>query len=225
LLGITADQTKYLLKPYNVLILLEHIVTNTCTNYEVGPATIGPSFFTVTNEWLLQLNSSERTCLPGVIMEPRSMDGYYTSEEIAETWRQINGKRSEWTVQQHEEWHIFLYYQCLARDRRYKRKSPSECHRDTVPTSVKLSTVFLAILTFHDNIFSCAVWSKNYIYEFVCPDCSIREVGLIMMGALFGLVCLVHTSSVLLFTNWKHKRWVPFALAVLWTIGCLLDGV
>ncbi|KAH8726561.1 hypothetical protein GQ44DRAFT_705836 [Phaeosphaeriaceae sp. PMI808] len=158
-------------------------------------------------------------------MEPRSMDTYYTSEEIIEMWRRFSRERSEWTIQQHEEWRTFLYYQCLARDRRYKRKSPLECLLDTASTSISLPTIFGVILAFHDNIFDCAVWSKDYIYEFICPDCSIRGIALIMMGALFGLVWLVLSSYVLLLAIWKHKRWLPFALALFWTTGCLLDGV
>jgi hypothetical protein len=75
------------------------------------------------------------------------------------------------------------------------------------------------------NIFDCAVWSKDYIYEFVCPDCSIRGIALIMMGALFGLVWLVLSSSVLLLAIRRYKRWLPVALALFWTAGCLMDGV
>jgi hypothetical protein len=158
-------------------------------------------------------------------MEPRSMDSYYTLEEITEMWRRFNRERSEWTLQQHEEWRTFLYYQCLARDRRYKRKSPSECLRDTISTSFSWSSVFCAILVFSDTIFDCTVWSKDYIYEFICPDCSIQGIALIMMGALFGLVWFVLSSSVLLLAIWRYKRWLPFALALFWTAGCLLDGV
>jgi hypothetical protein len=218
------------------LVLLEHFVPDTCTSHEVGLATIDPSFLTFTNEWLLQLNLSstldrqERACLPGVMTMSQStesypMDSYYTLEEITETWRRFNRGRTEWTLQQHEEWRTFLYYQCLARDRRYERNSPSECLRDTISTSFSWSFVFCAILVFHDNIFDCAVWSRDYIYEFICPDCSIRGIALIMMGALSGLVWLVLSSSVLLWTIWRYKRWLPFALALLWMAGCLLDGV
>ena len=158
-------------------------------------------------------------------MKLRSMDEYHTIEEITEMWRRFNRERCEWTIQQHEEWHTFLFYQCLARDRRYKRKPPSECLRDTISTSISLSTVFCVILAFHDNIFDCAVWSKDYIYEFVCPDCSIRGIALIMMGALLGLVWLVLSSSVLLLAIWRYKRWLSVALALFWTAGCLMDGV
>jgi hypothetical protein len=158
-------------------------------------------------------------------MEPRSMDTYYTLEEITEMRCQFNRGRPEWTIQQHKEWGTFLHYQCLARDRRYKQKSPSECLLDTASNSISLSTVFCATLAFHDIIFDCAVWSKDYIYGFVCPDCSIRGIALIMMGALFGLVCLVLSSSVLLLAIWRHIRWLPLALALFWTVGGLLDGV
>jgi hypothetical protein len=151
--------------------------------------------------------------------EPRSMHDYHTSKEITEMWHQ-NRERSEWTLQQHEEWDMFLYYQCIARDRRYTLKSPSDCLPDTASTSISLSTVFCVMFVFHDNIFDCVVWSKDYIYEFVCPDCSIRGIALIMIGALFGLACLVHS----LLAIWKYKRWLPFALALFWTTGLLVEA-
>jgi hypothetical protein len=158
-------------------------------------------------------------------MEPHMMDSYYTLEEITEMWRKLNKERAEWTLQQHEEWRTFLYYQCLARDRRYEQKSPSECLLDTITNCFSWFSVFGAIMAFHDNIFDCAVWSKDYIYEFICPECSIRGVALIMMGALLGLVLLVLSSSVLLLAIWRYRRWLPFVLALLWPAGCLLDGV
>ncbi|KAF2621071.1 hypothetical protein BU25DRAFT_254074 [Macroventuria anomochaeta] len=158
-------------------------------------------------------------------MEPRSMDSYHTIEEITEMWRQLNRERSEWTLQQHEEWHTFLFYQCLARDRRYKRKTLSEYLPDTSWIFPGLFIGFLELLDNYEPISRYAVYSKEYIYEFICPDCSIRGIALIMMGALFGLVCLVHSSAVLLLAIWKHKRWLPFALALFWTTGYLLDEV
>jgi hypothetical protein len=135
------------------LVLLEHFVPDTCISHEVGLATIAPSFLTFTNEWLLQLNLSstldrqERACLPGGMTmsqstEPHPMDSYYTPEEILETWCRFNRERTEWTLQQHEQWRTFLYHQCLAWDRRYERKSPSECLRDTISTSFSWSLVF-----------------------------------------------------------------------------------
>jgi hypothetical protein len=153
-----------------------------------------------------QLNSSvtpdrqEHTCLPGVIamprpMEPRSMDSYHTLEETTEMQRRFNRKRSEWTIQQHEEWGTLLYYQCLARDSRYKQESPSECLLNTASNSISLSTVFCVIPVFCDIIFDCAVWSKDYIYGFVCPGCSIRGIALILMGALFCLVQLLANAA------------------------------
>jgi hypothetical protein len=151
--------------------------------------------------------------------EPCLIDDYHTSEEITEMWNR-NRERSKWTLQQHEEWDTFLYYQCLAQDRRYKPKSPSECLPDTALTSLSLSTFFCAILIFHDNIYDCVVWSKDHIYEFVCPDCSIREIASIMMGGLFGLFYIVHSSLA----NWKHKRWLPFALALFWTTRLLAEA-
>lgn len=111
--------------------------------------------------------------------EPRSIHSYHTTEEIIEMWRR-NRERSEWTLQQHEEWNTFLYCQRLARDRRYKLKSPSECLSDTATTSFSWSTVFCAIIVFHDNIYDCVVWSKGYIYEFICPDCSIRGISTVL---------------------------------------------
>ncbi|OCL00554.1 uncharacterized protein K441DRAFT_651514, partial [Cenococcum geophilum 1.58] len=158
-------------------------------------------------------------------MEPRSMDDYYTIEEITEIWRQFNKERSEWTLQQHKEWHTFLYYQCLARDRRYKQKTLSEYLPDTTWITSGLFIAFLEILDNYKTIFRCAVWSKDYIYKFVCPDCSVFGITVIMMGALFSLVCFVHSLSVVLLAIWKYKRWLPLALALFWTTGCLLDGV
>ncbi|OCK90762.1 uncharacterized protein K441DRAFT_665738, partial [Cenococcum geophilum 1.58] len=55
---------------------------------------------------------------------------------------------------------------------------------------------------------------KNYIYKFVCPDCSVFRIIVIIIGALFSLVCFVHLLSML-----------PLALALFWTTGCLLNGV
>lgn len=110
-------------------------------------------------------------------------------------------------------------HQCLARDRRYKLKAPSGCLPDTASTSFSLFDVIRAILVFHDTIYDCVVWSKDYIYEFVCPDCSIRGIAVIMMGALCGLFCLLHSSLAI----WKHKRWLPFALALFWQTGLLAE--
>lgn len=153
------------------------------------------------------------------------MDDYYTIEEITEMWRRFNKEQSEWTLQQHKEWRTFLYYQCLARDRRYKQKTLSEYLPDTTQIFFGLFMAFLGILDYCETIFKCAVWPKDYIYEFVCPNCSIRGITVIMIGALFALVCLVHSFSMVLLAIWKHIRWLPFALTLFWTIGCLLDGV
>ena len=223
--------------PHHVLVLFKHIVTNTYTNREVGFAIISLSIFTVTNKWLLQRNSSDTfeqqdpTCSPGVITMSRSTtframtDDYHTTEEITEMWRRLNKERCVWTLQQHKEWQFFLYYQCLARDERYERKSLSECLRDTASTSISLSMVLCAILAFHDNIFDCAVWSKDYIYEFVCLDCSIRGIAVIMTGALFGSLWLVLSLSVLLWAIWTYKRWISLALAMFLMAECLTNGV
>jgi hypothetical protein len=158
-------------------------------------------------------------------MEPISMDNYYTLEEIGEIRRRFNQGRSEWTVQQHEEWGTFLYYQCHARDKRYKRKTLSEYLPDTMVVSSGLFIGFMEILNNYESIFRYAVYSKDYIYEFICPDCSIHGITLIIMGALFGFVWLVLSLSVLLLVIWRYKRWLPSALALFWTAGCLLDGV
>lgn len=69
------------------------------------------------------------------------------------------------------------------------------------------------------------MWSKDYIYEFVGPDYSTRGVVLIMFGVLYGLVCLILSSSLLLLAIWDHKHWLPLALVVSWTTLGLLDEV
>jgi hypothetical protein len=87
---------------------------------------------------------------------------------------------------------------------------------------------FIALFEFLDNyktISKYTVWLKDYIYEFVCPDCSRRGVAFIMLGALLVSVYIAISGLVLLWAVWKYKRWIPCALAVLYMTACIFDGV
>ncbi|KAH6629772.1 hypothetical protein C7974DRAFT_395198, partial [Boeremia exigua] len=94
-------------------------------------------------------------------------------------------------------------------------KLPFQCLLDIASTLVSLSTIPRIMLVFCDNIYYGILWSKSYIYECVCPDCSIRGIILIVMGALVGLFCLLN----LLLISWEHRRWSSLALSLFWATG------
>lgn len=133
---------------------------------------------------------------------PRSIDTYHTLDEITALWRQFNSERAEWTTQQHEEWHIFMYRQCLARERRYEGKSFWECLEHTASTLIKFSFAWPAILPFLDSIYNVTMWVRDRMYEFVCPRLRDNPTSRFLRrrgggGALFGLVWLVLSACVL----------------------------
>jgi hypothetical protein len=147
------------------------------------------------------------------------MDTYYPLFEILALERRAQREKKDL------DWRTFLYYQCMARDKRYEQKSALQCLPAAPSRTAILFHVFCAGLVFADWIYAAAVWTKQYIYAHVCPECGVRGTAFIMMGGLIGLLWLGLALAVLVGAAWTLRRWARRVLVGVWMVWWLLGWV